>query len=65
MGKFATQKRKKRRFYGNGQTKHPRIESQEEGESATQENKTERELSSSVDECNVVTNPWFQCTTTN
>ena len=37
--------------------KHPRIESEEEGESVTQENNAESEVSSSVDEGNVVTTP--------
>ncbi len=34
-------------------SKHPRIESEGEGESVTQENNTESEISSSVDESNV------------
>ena len=53
----ATQKREKRRFYGNQHTKHPRIESEGEGESVTQKNNTESEVSSSVDEGNAVTFP--------
>ncbi len=65
MGKFATQKREKRRFYGNRHTKHPRIENEGEGESVTQQNNTESEVSSSVDEGNVVSIPSGISTTRN
>ncbi|CAB4033858.1 Hypothetical predicted protein [Paramuricea clavata] len=53
MGKFATQKRKKRQFCGNRHTKRYRIEYEGEGEPVMQENNEESEVSLSADEGNV------------
>ena len=53
MGKFATQKRKKRQFCGNRHTKRSRVENDGEGEPVMQENNEESEVSLSADEDNV------------
>ncbi|CAB4025359.1 cholinephosphotransferase 1-like [Paramuricea clavata] len=50
MGKFATQKRKKRQFCGNRHAKRSRIEYEGEGEPVMQENNEESEVSLSADE---------------
>jgi hypothetical protein len=53
MGKFATQKRKKRQICGNRHTKRSRVEYEGEGEPVMQENNEESEVSLSADEGNV------------
>ncbi|CAB4005789.1 Hypothetical predicted protein [Paramuricea clavata] len=64
MGKFATQKLKKRQFCANRHTKRSRVEYEGEGEPVMQENNEESEVSLSADEGNVALFQLeFQCPT--